>query len=384
MRIETLRAIGFRAHKKTFVAFGPGLNVIHGPNGAGKTNLLEAVHYLSLSKSFLSANDAYVVRKGSPYFEVSGRFAGERRPHLDIRVAFQPGQGKSVHLNGAKIERITELVGSVPVVMVSPADHDIAVGGPDERRRFFDNVLSQSRPVYFSDLLKYRRALRQRNELLYQMRSSAKFQGPNSMLESWNAELASLGAAIVTRREQFVASFRAHLDDVYGDFSDRIEKPNIIYRPSGMDLPEMSEQDRYDLLVRRLTDDVRKETRMGRTLTGPHLDEYTFLLDGMEVRRYASQGQVRSFTLALRFAQHGYLRYLLDEQPILLLDDVFGSLDEQRAGTLIARLSSGAYGQVLVTIASQGAGREPENIFCVPHQSIRIERGNVTDERTIA
>src|SRR5690606_36598056 len=170
MRLRSLRLVSFRAHADTALELAPKVNLFYGPNGAGKTNVLEAVHYLCLTKSFLTATDQHVVQRGAPFLEVEGLFEGSRRASVHVKLVSVPGEGKRVFLNRAPLERLADLVGEAPAVVLSPSDYALTAGGPDERRRFLDATLSQAYPVYLDDLLKYRRALKQRNALLQQVR----------------------------------------------------------------------------------------------------------------------------------------------------------------------------------------------------------------------
>lgn len=332
------------------MTFAPKVNVLVGPNGIGKTNVLEAIHYLSLSKSFLTANDTYVLRKGSPYFEVVGSWAGERRKALKVRVAYVPGEGKRIFVNGVPLSRMAEIVGQVPLVIFAPGDHALTADGPDVRRRFLDNILSQAHPAYLDDLLKYRRALRQRNELLTQHRKRPGF-GMEGMLESWTAEVIRLGSRMIHRRLQFVEAFSAFLDRAYQQIESVSEKPTMAYaglkglgRPTDLEAVATT-------YGRALAESARRERAMGRTLVGPHRDELVFKLDGLEVRRFASQGQHRTFGMALKLAQFFYLEDRLQETPVLLLDDVFDSLDPQRAEAFLHLLQSETVGQTIITAA---------------------------------
>jgi DNA replication and repair protein RecF len=146
MRLRSLRLHSFRAHAESALTFSPKVNLLHGPNGAGKTNVLEAVHYLCLGKSFLAAQDGVVVRRGAPFFEVEGRFEGERRADLAVRMVYVPEEGKRLFVNKAPLDRLADVVGTFPVVVLSPEDGALTAGGPEERRRFLDTTLSQARP----------------------------------------------------------------------------------------------------------------------------------------------------------------------------------------------------------------------------------------------
>jgi DNA replication and repair protein RecF len=347
MRVETLRLHAFRAHRTTTLAFAPKVNVLVGPNGVGKTNVLEALHYLALTKSMLAGSERYAVRQGEPFLEVEAQVQSERRGALRIRFAYVPGEGKRVLVNGAPVERLADHIGTIPLVLVAPDDYKLTSEGPEERRRFLDNILSQAQPVYLNVLMQYRRTLRQRNELLMQYR---KRGGPPAGVQaSWDAELALLGSQIVHRRLRFVAKFSRYLAEAHAKIGDVAEKPTLRYRtfaPLEID----AERDDVNTAFHAAIEEASpRETEQGRTLVGPHRDELVFKLDRFEVRRYASQGQHRTFGLALKLAQFAYLRDTLEETPLLLLDDLFGILDDARANAVLDVLESNHVGQSFIT-----------------------------------
>ncbi len=352
MILTSLRLRSFRAHTETELAFAPKVNLLYGPNGAGKTNVLEAVHYLCLSKSFIASQDTYALRKGHPFFEVEGIFQGSRRPELRVRLAYVPGEGKRLFVGGAPLERLADVVGMLPVVVFSPEDQALTAGGPEERRRFLNNILSQARPVYLDDLLKYRRALRQRNELLTQYRRAPHTARP-SVLASWDAELVVLGSRVVVARLRFLREFAGFLEEAYQRIETVAEKPTLVYAGLADLQPDAEEAVVARIFEKKLEQVARRERQLGRTLIGPHRDELIFRLDDFEVRRYASQGQHRTFGMALKLAQYFYLHDRLDEAPLLLLDDVFDTLDARRTDAFLSLLQTDAIGQTLVTAAQR-------------------------------
>lgn len=354
MVIRSLRLHNFRAHQDSTATFGPKMNLIYGPNGVGKTNILEAVHYLCLSKSFLTASDDYALRQGSSYFEVEGDFEGTRRASLRVRLVYVPGEAKRLFVNGAALDRLADVVGLVPVVSMTPEDYLLTAGGPDERRRFLNNIMSQARPAYMDDLVSYRRALKQRNELLYQLKRRPNSVAPD-LLASWDEELVALGSRVVARRHAFIEQFQGYLEAAYQHLEAAVERPTMHYVPFTPLPPDADEEAIRALLAARMARVAARERAMGRTLLGPHRDELLFELNGMEVRRYASQGQHRTYGLALKLAQYFYLKDRLEEAPILLLDDLFDNLDEQRVAQILSLLASETMGQSLITAAQ----REP-------------------------
>lgn len=376
MHIKRLTLHSFRSHEDTTVTFTEKVNVIHGANGIGKTNLLEAIHYLCLTKSFLVSKDHYVLKKGAPFFEVQGEAENTRGRSLRVRIAYVPDEGKSVFLNGAPLDRMTDIVGKMPIVVCSPEDHALTADGPEVRRRFLNNILSQARPVYMTDLMKYRRALRQRNELLTQYRR-ARFQMPEGVLDSWNAELISLGVRVVLSRLRFIRVFSKYLSDAYHYLGTAVERPTVTYQTILKD-KDADEETVTRAFHSKLEHVLNRERELGRTLIGPHRDELVFKLDDFEVRRYASQGQHRTFGMALKLAQYFYLKDEVEDTPLLLLDDVFGNLDAKRSRVFLELLQSDAIGQSIVTAAQL----EPF-VAIVPfddakNQAIQIGAGEVT------
>ena len=379
MILRSLRLLSFRAHAETRLDLAPKVNLLYGANGAGKTNVLEAIHYLCLSKSFLASSDTYALRKGCPYFEVEGQFEGVQRSALRVRLVYVPREEKKIFFNGAPLERLAEIVGVLPVVVFSPDDAALTAGGPDERRRFMNNILSQARPVYMDDLMKYRRARRQRNELLAQYQKRRE-PPPRDLLEPWTEELVLLGSRIIARRHRFLQVFAGFLEDAYarltatGDAAG-IERPTITYDTIADLPPETGEEEAADLLRRELGRTARRERERGRTLVGPQRDELVFRLGDLGVRRYGSQGQHRTFGMALKLAQYFYLNDRLEEPPILLLDDAFAKLDPDRTAAFLELLLSEAIGQSVIT----GTRRPPfESVVpfeAAAHRAARVERG---------
>ncbi|MFN3596131.1 MAG: DNA replication/repair protein RecF [Rubricoccaceae bacterium] len=346
MRLVTLRLRAFRAHEDSVFTPVRNVNVLWGDNGAGKTNLIEAVSVLALGRSFLGASERVMLRREAAFFELEGTFQGARRAAQTIRVFYSPEEGKRVFVNGVSQERLSALVGLVPHVVLSPADYELTAGGPAERRRFLDTVLSQSYPAYLADLVAYRRVLRQRNALLAQYRGRPPGE---SGLEAWNDELAQFASRIAARRRRFLEDFAPFVARAHEALGLEAQQPRARYAPSvdGDDAPG-SYLDALERLARR-------ERELRRTLAGPHLDEVVFTLDGADVRAYASQGQHRMLSLVLRLATAFFLEDFLDEAPLLLVDDLFGTLDPQRSRAVRALLASDALGQSLVTTADRRA-----------------------------
>jgi len=381
MQLNHLRLLSFRAHDATEVAFAPGINFVFGSNGAGKTNLLEAIHYLCLTKSFVASSDRYVLQQGAPHFEVEGQFTGMRRSELRVRLAYMPGEGKRVFVNGAPLERLSEIVGMLPVVSFSPDDQALTAEGPDERRRFLDNIISQAKAAYLEDRIQYRRTLKQRNELLSQIgRSSSPANA--RVLASWDAELVRLGSRVIHMRHQFLLDFATFLAEAYGRIEAVAERPTITYDTIADLTPETTREDIEQAYHDELERMAESERRRGITLIGPHRDELVFKLNDLEVRRYASQGQHRTFGMALKLAKYFYLYERLDEAPLFLLDDVFDPLDPERSKAFLTLLESSAIGQSFVTATHPKRFADLVSLDAPSHRVIKVDGGKVVAPAT--
>lgn len=376
MILCSLRLRNLRAHAESTVELKPGINLLHGPNGAGKTNILEAIHYLCLSKSFLTSVDRYALRRGEAFFEIEGMFKGALRREVTIRAAFAVREGKRMFINGAPLERLADIVGVVPVVVFAPNDQSLTFGGPEERRKFLNSMLSQARPSHLEDLLRYRRALRQRNEYLARNRGR---QADENIIVPLNCMLAHTGGRIISRRAGFLKEFGEELRRAWERLGGAIEEPAITYQSSIREENCGSADEAESALLSTLTHTVVRDRELGRTTTGPHRDELIFKLDGQDVRRFGSTGQHRSFAIALKLAQYCYLDSRLEEKPILLLDDVFDSLDPERTEVILDWLRDKSTGQSLLTAADADRLRSRIDGWGASNQCILLQSGGVIE-----
>jgi len=350
MMIENLILKNFRAHTHTEIGFSEGINIVHGPNGAGKTNLLEAIHYLCLTKSFLTSSDQYVLRRDTSFFQLDGSFRGEKRSQMDVRLIYAGRDGKRAFINGSPIDRLSRLVGQLPVVVYSPEDQTLTTGGPDERRRFLNNIISQSSAVYLTEVMRYRRTLRQRNEILTRAKRS-RAQVREDVLATYTEILVQSGTAILASRRDFLLSFAKMLRNAYEQLQAIVEEPRMVYRPFRENIDSWTRES-IETRFRSALDETRdRERERGGTLVGPHRDEVVFYLNDMDVRRYASQGQHRTFGLAMKLAQFEYLRQKTGEAPLMLLDDIFDNLDRDRINIFLEILEADGSNQCIITAA---------------------------------
>lgn len=337
LHLSRLILTHFKNYSSQTVAFSEGINGIVGPNGMGKTNLLDAVYYLCMCKSRFPVSDRLLIQHDADFFRLEGHF--ERDGQAEKVVAKMPRGGKkSLERDDAPYERISEHVGRYPVVMIAPDDIQLALEGSEERRRFIDNTLSQIDPQYLGSLIWYNQVLRQRNAFLKQAAESPR-NWDSTLLSAFDYQLLEPAAYIFEKRKDFSAHFLPLFQEHYAAISGNQEQVDCVYQSQLLDrsLAECLEEYR------------EKDRILQRTNAGIHKDDLQFLIDGYPVKQFASQGQLKSFVLALKLTQYELLRQETGQHPILLLDDLFAKLDRQRVGHLMAWIVGRSFGQVFIS-----------------------------------
>jgi len=347
MRINRLKLLNFRNHEETEIEFAPHINLITGPNGSGKTNLIDAIHYLCMTKSFVASTDQYIAHHDHKYFMIHGHFEGEIRTDFKISCSYSRGEGKKIFVNDSPVNRFSDLIGMVPVVVLSPEDLKLTSEGPVERRSFLDSMISQISPTYLRDLIEYRKIRRQRNRLLQEFNGSLSML--QTHLEPWNIQLINKGSSIIYKRAKVLERFIDYLALQYQTITGLSLKPSLRYQSISNKLG--SEEEIREEYTRQIENSIEKEAEREQTLIGPHRDEIVFYLGDMELRNYGSQGQHRLFSMALKMGQLFYYLDELDDLPILLLDDLFGNLDQQKIDIITETLTKHS-GQTFITSAS--------------------------------
>ncbi|MFZ4634886.1 MAG: DNA replication/repair protein RecF [Saprospiraceae bacterium] len=326
----------FKNHTHRSFAFSSGLNGLTGLNGVGKTNVLEAIYCLCMGRSYSGLTDKQLIEHGEAFFRLEGQFNRlDEQEHMVIK--FPVNLRKVLERNGQPLTRLSQHIGRYPVVMIAPDDVALVQDGSEDRRRFMDTALAQTDPAYLLALTRYQQALKQRNALLKQFADQRRFDAP--LLESVDQLLPEPALLIHRCREAFVADLLPVFQELYGLLSGGRENAHIAYAS------DLSGADMQTLLKERL----EKDRFLERTTAGIHRDDLDFQLDGQAVKKFGSQGQLKSFLLALRLAQYELLRRDSGLAPILLLDDVFDKLDAARVTQLVALLIGRGYGQVFMT-----------------------------------
>ena len=352
MHLEKLSLTNFKNYDDVRFTFGRQVNVIVGPNGSGKTNLLDAVYFLALSKSAFQSQDALSILHDADYFIIDGIFEEHDDRAVQITISLQRGQRKVLMADKKPYDRISEHIGRFPVVLVAPNDTDLVREHSEDRRHFFDGVLSQLDADYLRNYLMYQQVLKQRNSLLKLF--ADRNQVDNDMLDTYDEPLLDLGQKIHDRRRQFVEEFMPGFRAHYAYLSDEREAVTIVYE-SEVSNPAFAEEFRHFR---------RRDTVLQRTTMGVHKDDYSFMIGSgpgetpVPLKKFGSQGQQKTFVIALKLAQFDQVQTVKGIKPIMLLDDIFDKLDDRRIGKLIQRIDEGAFGQVFITDARPERTRE--------------------------
>ena len=341
MYLQKIRLADFKNYSEFELELHPNVNCLVGDNGVGKTNLLDAIYYLSFCKSYFNSIDSQNIRRGADFFAIHGTYSRDGR-EVQASCVFRDGQ-KKMRWDGKTARSLAEHIGKVPLVMVSPNDQQLIVGGSEQRRKFIDGVISQTDHDYLNHLLFFQKAVAQRNRLL---RIAAETGGvDHTLLSVWDDQLVEHGLPLYARRRLFMQEFSPLFVEHYRAVSQGAECPELNY------LSQLDEGDDYG---QRLRNALRADTVAQHTTVGPHKDDIEMRIDGMQVRRYGSQGQQKTVLLALKLAQFDYIMQHFSQKPILLLDDIFDKLDMRRICQLLDLVGGDAFGQVFLTDTQPG------------------------------
>ena len=336
MYIEKISIINYKNLKDVQVTFSPRLNCLIGNNGSGKTNLMDAVYYLSFCKSFFNAADQLNINHEENFFILNGNY--HRLDSLEtISCGLQKGQKKQFKRNAKVYKKLMNHIGLLPLVMITPSDTSLILGGSDERRKFMDGVISQYNQNYLDDLLKYNRALLQRNNLLKQFTADRYFDG--ELLSIWDEQLVEYGTRIHNERTKFVKNLVPVFQEFYSFISQENEKVSLIHQS------DLYESNLESLLKVAL----QKDRAAQYTTVGIHKDELVFNIDTYPIKKLGSQGQNKTYLVALKLAQYEFIKEISGMKPILLLDDIFDKLDRHRVEQIVKVVSGEDFGQIFIT-----------------------------------
>lgn len=336
MYLQKLSLLNFKNIRSQQFDFQQKINCFVGNNGVGKTNVLDAIYYLSFAKSYFNPIAGQNIQHGEDFFVIEGDYLLKERPEKII-CSLKRGQKKVLKRNGKAYDKFSEHIGQLPLVIISPADRDLITEGSDTRRKFIDGVISQQDKSYLQQLISYNKIISQRNALLKYFALNRTFDALN--LKVYDEQLTDLGTKIYQKRKQFLEEFAPIFNEKHQIISGGKEAVNLIYKSQLHDLtlPELLEKN------------IDKDRQLQYTSVGIHKDDLSFEIGSHPIKKFGSQGQQKSYLIALKLAQFDFIKQQAGVTPILLLDDIFDKLDENRVAQIIELVNNDDFGQIFIT-----------------------------------
>ena len=333
MRLNSLSILNYKNISEAELNFSPKINCFIGDNGMGKTNLLDAIYFLSFCKSHSNSIDSQNILHDTEFFMLQGKYAVNENEE-EIYCGMKRKQKKQFKRNKKEYERLSDHIGLLPLVLVSPDDAVLISEGSEERRKFMDGVISQYNKQYLHTLMQYNNALKQRNALL-----QSEFPVDDALYEIWEEQMFSAGTYIYEQRKSFIVEFIPVFQEIYNRISGGSEKVSLAYQ---------SQHDTRDMKISMIS--TRERDRiLGYSTQGIHKDELEMLLDEYPMKRVGSQGQNKTYLISLKLAQFYFLKRVHNFSPLLLLDDIFDKLDSKRVKEIIQLVSGDTFGQIFIT-----------------------------------
>jgi DNA replication and repair protein RecF len=361
MKLRTLKLVQFRNYDQINFEFNESLNLICGDNGVGKTALLEAIHYLSLAKSFRTNNDLDVLKEGRIYFQVFGNFVSLENNRIEINLNYTKEEGKRIFFNKVELKKRTEMVGKMPVIILSPGTQKITDGGPAIRRGFIDRIISQVDPRYFSSLIEYKKRIYQRNLLLNQYRNKQR-RNYDKYFEAVDDIIIAQAEIINSIRKEFVQEFNPIL-------MDHFRRISHFSQPVALEIGSNVQDDDSgfrEYFKSRLVSRFQMDLKTGRTGVGPHLDNVILIYGDRDIRYLGSQGEHKILLVALKIAEGKFIEKAVGEPIIFLLDDLFAMLDVTHCVNIINNI--GDWNQIFMTTT---------DIRSIRRKKIVIDKGKI-------
>ncbi|MFP3591308.1 DNA replication/repair protein RecF [Chryseobacterium sp. SIMBA_038] len=336
MIINKLSLYNFKNHSEKKFEFSPQINCFVGNNGVGKTNILDALHYLSVGKSFLGNTDINNIKKDEDFFTIDAEIQNDDSE--DIIKISQPKESKKIiKKNDKSYDRMADHIGYLPSVMISPYDSNLISDSGESRRKFLDSMISQTNSEYLFELIQYQKTIQQRNALLKYFAKNRVFD--KDSLEIYDEPISRSGTKIFEKRRAFVSQLNPIVQNFYNIISGGKETVSVIYESHLFD----------DSFQNLLKDNIERDRMLTYTSKGIHKDDLLFDMDSVLIKKIGSQGQQKSFLIALKLAQMSLVKELTGKTPILLLDDIFDKLDDQRVSQLIELVNQENFGQIFIT-----------------------------------
>jgi DNA replication and repair protein RecF len=356
MHLKTLNLINYKNFKNQTFEFNSKVNCFVGSNGVGKTNILDAIYHLSFGKSYFNPIASQNIKHGEDFFVVDGRYLKDLKEEKII-VSLKKGGKKVIKRNSKSYNRFSDHIGLLPLVIISPVDRDLITEGSDLRRKFIDGVISQNDKIYLDQIIRYNKILFQRNSLLKQFYLSRTFD--HDTIEIYDEQLSKIGNLIFNKRKEFLELFSPIFFEKYSNISNNKEKVNLNYKS------QLKNHRLQDLLI----SNIEKDKVLQYTSAGTHKDDIEFLIGNYPIKKFGSQGQQKSFLIALKLAQYEVLKAKSGNSPILLLDDIFDKLDSKRVKQIIKMVNDSNFGQLFI---SDTDAKRTENVVKSAHENYEI------------
>jgi DNA replication and repair protein RecF len=361
--LQNLHLINFKNYEEIKLDVSAGINVLIGRNGSGKTNLLDAIHYLSMTKSAFTSSDTHAIKSGANFFTIKGNFENGKSI-ADVLCSVQSGSKKTFRVGANDYQKLSDHIGKYPVVLIAPDDNELVKEGSEERRKFFDAMISQLDRLYLESLMKYAYGLKQRNSLLKMFAETNSFDA--LALDAYDKIMIESATSIFHKRKEFCAEFLPVFVKYYNFIVDD-ETANLVYKS---DLLSTSMQE-------GLQNNRQRDLFSQRTNFGIHRDDYVFTLGGGDLKRLGSQGQQKSFIIALKLAQFEIIKQKKGIKPLLLLDDIFDKLDDLRINRLLELVKNEELGQLFLTDARPDRTSSLLKQIGVSAKIFKIEKGKI-------
>ncbi len=356
MFLKKISLFNYKNFSEASFEFDSKINCFVGKNGIGKTNVLDAIYHLAYGKSYFNPLAVQNIKHNEEFFVIDGEFEKAER-NEQIVSSFKKGQKKILKRNGKPYEKFSDHIGFIPLVIISPADNDLIIEGSETRRKFIDSVISQLDSSYLQELIQYQKIISQRNALLKYFALNHVFE--TDTLSIYNEQLNDLGQNIFEKRQQFINDFLPIFNKHHQAISGLEEKVQLVYES------HLFEGTTLHLLEQNLA----KDRALQYTSVGIHKDDLSFQIDGFPIKKFGSQGQQKSFLIALKLAQFEFVKKQSGEKPILLFDDIFDKLDETRVSKIVAMVNQEEFGQLFI---SDTHPERTESIVKTTHQSYKI------------
>lgn len=356
MYLKKISLFNYKNYSEANFEFDSKINCFVGKNGIGKTNILDAIYHLSYGKSYFNPLAVQNIRHGEEFFVIDGAYEKNNREE-NIVCSLKKGQKKVLKRNGKQYDKFSDHIGFIPLVIISPADRDLIVEGSETRRKFIDSVISQLDPSYLQQLIQYQKILNQRNALLKYFALNHVFE--QDTLSIYNEQLNALGQVIFEKRGAFLVDFIPIFNKHHQSITGSEETVQLKYES------QLSEKK----LLALLEENINKDRVLHYTSVGIHKDDLSFEIDHYPIKKFGSQGQQKSFLIALKLAQFEFIKNQCGEKPILLFDDIFDKLDEIRVGKIIEMVNNDIFGQLFI---SDTHAERTETIVKSTHQSYKI------------